>query len=112
MRMRLTIEVDYDGDISEEEARRLLNAAAEHLADNGLLSGSSDGWVASATHMVEKMGVWKTVPEQDVRVIYRCPECQTEYHIAPGEASIPYCTEDDCANAECETDFEKVEVRI
>lgn len=52
MKLRLTIEVDYDGDISEEEARRLLNAAAEHLADNGLLSGSSDGWVASATHRV------------------------------------------------------------
>jgi hypothetical protein len=55
---------------------------------------------------------WTTIPEADVRMVYRCPECMTEYRIPAEEASIPYCTEDDCPNEDGETDFERIEVRI
>lgn len=111
-KMRLTIDVTYqEAETCRRELHDLLHQAAVHLREEGMLSGTTPAWVLEATHKVEEIDKWKTVPEENVRLVYRCKDCLTEYHIAPGEASIPYCTEDDCANAECETEFEKVEVR-
>ena len=34
-------------------------------------------------------------------VVYKCPACGSRYTISPEEASIPYCTNEDCP---CECD--------
>lgn len=54
---------------------------------------------------------WTIVAESDARLIYKCADCLTEYRIGVGEASIPYCTKDGCANEGSETDFDRLEVR-
>ena len=53
---------------------------------------------------------WCAVPDCRVRLIWKCEECGTEYAVDPGEATIPYCSNDCCHNAGEETGFERVEV--
>lgn len=54
MRMRLVIDVDYDeATITAEEAKCLLENAAEHLANVGLLSGGGDAVVDDWRYRVE-----------------------------------------------------------
>ena len=53
MKARLTIEVDYDGDITAMEAESVLQCAADHLAGEGLLSGETGGLVKMWSAKVE-----------------------------------------------------------
>lgn len=70
-----------------------------------------DQLVNEAFDLLEGPPKWTTVGESDARLIYACPDCQTEYRVGIAEASIPYCTTDGCSNEECETDFDRLEVR-
>jgi len=54
VRLRLTIEVHYElGRTDVDELQKTLIAAAQHLADNGMLSGETEAsvltWDASAS---------------------------------------------------------------
>ena len=119
--LRLTIDVTYQGaEGCQPELEQLLREAAEHLEREGMFSCFSPAWVTNVSAKVERIlppmqheqAPWKTVGEHYARLIYRCPICKTEYGIAPGEASIPYCTNEECENAEGETDFERVEMCV
>jgi len=111
-KLRLTIDVTYqEAETCQQALRDLLHQAAEHLRDEGLLSGTTPAWVVEATHKVEEVGKWKTVPEKDVRLVYKCPDCGTEYTVPVEEATIPFCTKDGCVNEEDEADLERVEVK-
>ena len=117
--LRLTIDVTYQGaEGCQPELENLLHDAATHLETEGMLSGFSAAWVTKASVKVERIlppqnrdAQWKTVCEHLVRLIYRCPQCGQEYGIEPGEASIPYCTNNQCRNVEGETDFDRMEMK-
>ena len=53
--------------------------------------------------------VWRTIPDRCVRTIWICPVCRREYRVGPDEATIPYCPEDGCNEAE--TEYVRTEVR-
>ena len=36
-------------------------------------------------------------------VVYKCPACGSRYTVCPEEASVPYCTNEDCPDREEET---------
>lgn len=54
---------------------------------------------------------WVTLPEDDIRIAWKCPDCLTEYLVKPDEATIPYCSDETCTNYEDECDFERVVLR-
>ena len=55
---------------------------------------------------------WKTVKDENVRIIWKCGECGTEYAVEPAEATIPYCSNDCCHKCGEECEYERTEVRL
>ena len=55
------------------------------------------------------MKIWKTVDYDNVRIVWTCPVCGTEY-VAPAdpEEGVPYCPADGCGEREC--DYTRTEV--
>jgi len=51
---------------------------------------------------------WRPVADDCLQLIWRCPKCGAETAVAPEEATIPYCSGDDCG--ECETEYERAEI--
>lgn len=65
----------------------------------------------SGADLVKEIMTWTTVKDENVRIIWKCPECGTEYAVGPSEATIPYCSNDCCRNCGEETEYERTEVR-
>lgn len=56
MKVKLEIVINYDmNGCSFEQVRDMLYSAAEHLSDNGLLSGHLDAEVNECTHSVVQL---------------------------------------------------------
>lgn len=54
-KIRLTIELEYSGTADAMALYDQLDTAAQHLTDNGLLSGTLDAWVDSETRITEEI---------------------------------------------------------
>jgi hypothetical protein len=59
MKLRLTIDVEYSGGALVQDLHPLLLEAADHLADEGMLSGTTAAWVESWSAKVEEIEVSK-----------------------------------------------------
>ena len=53
---------------------------------------------------------WTRLPDNRVRLVWKCPKCVCLARVDPADAQIPYCLNDDCENYEDEMDYSHAEV--
>lgn len=114
MRRYATPEVDATGqeyDLDNEHPEYTLEDWHYDVRNGDTQLGYTE-WVLHNIESHSEDVVWKPVPADHVRLVYVCPGCNKEYVIGVEEASIPFCTDENCVGNGEETDFERAEVRL